>query len=94
MGQVHDVAILGANAAGYAAAHHLARKGASVVVIATPDEAVDCPLADWAGPELFKIPGLPRWVFKASGAQHFSRVCYHNPKLQRNAPFKSRGIAR
>jgi len=93
MGQVHDVAILGANAAGYAAAHRLARKGASVVVIKTPDEAADCPLADWAGPELFKIPGLPRGVVKASGAEHFSRVCYHNANLQRKATFKSRGIA-
>ena len=93
MGQVYDVAILGANAPGYAAAHRLARKGAEVIVIKTPDEAADCPLADWAGPELFKIPGLPRGVVKASGAEHFSQVHYHNASLQRKATFKSRGIA-
>jgi len=93
MSQVYDVAILGANAAGYAAAQRLARKGASVIVIKTPDEAVDCPLADWAVPELFKIAGLPKGLITSCRAEHFNRVCYHNASLQRKATYRSRHVA-
>ncbi len=90
MSHLHDFAILGATAAGYAAAYHLARRGASVVLVAAPSPPVECPLIDWVPANFFGLSGLPRSLQKKSQAGDFRNVRYHNATLDKQMDYVSR----
>jgi len=79
--QPYDIVILGATAAGYAAAYYLARRKCSVAVLRAPQPASECPLTDWAPAGSLKLPGLPRGLAADCGASGFEAVRYHNAGL-------------
>jgi flavin-dependent dehydrogenase len=98
MARLHDVLILGATPAGYAAATYLAEHKYDVLVIDAPpiDPAgvpVECPLADWVPATLFtpgkgKVPaGISKNLVKDAGAETFHAVHYHDVNLQRSARY-------
>ncbi len=93
MPKTYDIAVLGASAAGYAAAWSLADRGRSVIVVDTEARTTESPLSDWAPRDLFRMKGLGTSLAKASGAVPFDRVRYHNAPLQRSAEHKSRATA-
>ncbi len=84
MGQVFDIAVVGATAAGYAAAHYLAKRGCEVVLVDAPHVANECPLTDWAPGNFFRLKGIPKSLRKDAGATEFERVCYHDLKLEKH----------
>lgn len=88
----YDIAILGATAAGYAAACRLADAGRRVVVVDAPRENVECPLADWVPAEFFKLEGLPKSLARQTPTSSFLNVIYHSTNLDRQAEFKSKRI--
>ena len=90
---MYDIAILGATAAGYAAACRLAGNGASVIVMDAPSQAAESPRCDWVGSAFFKQTHLPKSLASASGAVAFKRICYHNTDLSLVVPHTSRAIA-
>jgi flavin-dependent dehydrogenase len=90
--RMYDIAILGATPAGLAAACVLGGRR-SVIVLDAPSEACECPLADWAPGDLFRTPGLPKSLSKASGAAEFRRVRYHNAALDNSVEYAARGRA-
>jgi flavin-dependent dehydrogenase len=93
MANEYDIAVVGATAAGYAAAAWLAGHKRKVVVLAAPVQAVESPLADWAPKDFLAASGLPRNVAEKAGAAPFSSVVYHSADLTRRAEYKSRGQA-
>lgn len=93
MSHVFDIAILGATAAGYAAAYKLAVAKRDVVVIDAPRESVECPLMDWVPAEFFKLPGLPKSLVTQAEATPFNTVVYHSAALDRQAEHKTKKTA-
>jgi hypothetical protein len=93
MSKMHDIAVLGATPAGLAAAFRAAARGKDVLVVDPPDHAVECPLLTWVPREFFKIAHLPGGLIKASGAQEFRKVCYHNVSLSTQVAHSYRSIA-
>lgn len=92
MSKIYDVAVLGTNPAGYAAAHQLASRHLSVVLVDQPDQTSESPIAEWVPRDFFKHPGLPRSLTKASAATEFRRVCYHNADFSKHIEHKSRSV--
>lgn len=92
MSTVHDVAILGATPAGFAAACLLAKARRDVVVIDTPPSATACPLADWTTADFFRLPGLPAGLVGKAKARPFGTVCYHSVRLDRQVPHRRSGV--
>lgn len=92
MAHVYDIAILGATPAGLAAAHYLASRKRDVVVMDSPKEASECPLADWVIAEFFKIPHLPKGLAKSVSSVPFSTVTYHNSTFDKQAEHHSRKV--
>ena len=90
---MYDIAILGATAAGYAAACQLANDGAAVVVVDAPGRAVESPICDWVGRGFFSQRGMPTSLIARSGAVAFKKTCYHNADLTLTAPYKGRAVA-
>jgi flavin-dependent dehydrogenase len=91
MPTTYDVAVLGGQAAGFAAAGTLAKANRSVIVLdAPPASLARCPLTDWIPRDLFKHPAVVRSVQRDSGAVSFSRVEFHDRALERRASFNSR----
>ncbi len=90
MSKVYDIAILGANPAGYAAAHYLAKHRRKVVLIDPPQAACECPLTDWAPHGFFQTAGLPKSLAKAAGAVPFAKVCYHNVHMDKEVSYGTR----
>lgn len=93
MPSVYDIAVLGATAAGYAAAYSLARSKLRVVLIEAPPRCAESPLADWVEPAFFRIPGLPKSLVRKCKATPFRRVRYHNLQMDRTAEAKFRAAA-
>lgn len=92
MAKLYDIAILGATAAGYAAAYRLARDGASVVVVDAPGHPVESSLCDWMGKSFFSLAGLPKSLATKCGAVAFRESCYHNVDLSEIAPCRGRAV--
>jgi 2-polyprenyl-6-methoxyphenol hydroxylase-like FAD-dependent oxidoreductase len=90
---VFDIAILGATPAGLAAAHHLVAKRFDVVVVDTPPQSTECPLADWLPRGFFRLAGLPKGLARNCKATEFSRVAYHNVTLDRQVDYRARTAA-
>ena len=88
----YDIAVLGATAAGYAAAYRLAAAKRTVVVVDAPRESVECPLADWLPAEFFKLEGLPKSLARLMAPTGFLNVVYHSTHLDRQAEHKSKRI--
>ncbi len=93
MPQLYDIAILGATAAGYAAANYLAKHRRQVVLIDAPHTANECPLTDWVPRGFFELRGLPKSLSKRCGAVSFSQVCYHNVRMDKEVRYSSRKSA-
>lgn len=93
MGEPYDIAVLGATAAGYAAAYHLAKHRKRVVLIDAPHSVDECPLCDWAPREVFELSGLPKSLNKSCGAVAFSEVAYHNSTMEKEVRFRQRKVA-
>jgi len=93
MAKMYDIAILGATAAGYAAACRLAHEGASVVLIDSPNQAVESPLCDWVGRSFFAQAGLPKALMSKAKAVAFKETCYHNADLSLMAPHRGTTVA-
>lgn len=93
MPHVYDIAVLGANAGGYAATCFLASHKLDVVVLGSPAQSVECPLADWAPADFFRMAGLPKGLLKATGGEEFSTVIYHNAALDRQSEHSTRSTA-
>jgi len=91
MARTHDVVVLGATPAGFAAAYYLARQKLDVSVMDAPAPCVECPLSDWSPKGLIGVAGLPPGLGKRSGAAAFSRVCYHSVQLNQQVEHRSRG---
>lgn len=89
MSQTFDIAVLGATASGYGAAHFLARKKLSVAVVASPRPPAECPLSDWVPGDFF-AKGLPASLAKKVGANEFRQVCYHNAALDKHVQYTAR----
>lgn len=83
MAKVHDIAVLGATAEGFAAAYALARNGCDVVAASCPAGQVACPLTDWVPRGSLALPGLPRGLIGKAGAVAFKQVRYHSADLAR-----------
>lgn len=92
MAKMYDIAILGATAAGYAAACRLARDGASVVLLDAPNQVVESPLCDWVGRSFFAQAALPKALTSKAGAVAFKETCYHNAGLSLVAPHRGRAV--
>ncbi|HAU36191.1 MAG TPA: hypothetical protein DCX07_00555 [Phycisphaerales bacterium] len=90
MPSIQDVAILGANCSGLAAAVLLAGRKRSVLVVEAPAAATECPLCDWAPADFFRAAGLGKNLFRACGAQSFRKVVYHDATLRKRAEHSSR----
>ncbi len=90
MSKIYDVAVIGANPAGCAAAHRLASRGLSVALVDCPSETSESPIAEWAPGDFFKQRDLPKSLIKASGASEFHSVCYHNADFSKHIEYKSR----
>ncbi|MGB2822295.1 MAG: FAD-dependent monooxygenase [Phycisphaerae bacterium] len=90
---MYDIAVLGATPAGLAAAYHLARKRCDVVVIDAPRQSAESPLADWLPRGFYRMRSLPAGLLRASKAQQFSRVRFHNANLDREVEYKTRSSA-
>jgi len=90
---MYDIAILGATAAGYAAACRLAKDGAAVVLLDAPGRPVESPLCDWVGQSFFSPKGLGKALASQCGAVPFKRTCYHNTDLSQVAPHRGRTVA-
>jgi len=93
MAKVYDIAVLGATPAGLAAAGALAGAGRSVVVLGAPASSAASPLCDWVGRDFLKLHGLTKTMLKPFGAAKFSRVCYYNSDLSKQAVYNTRGTA-
>lgn len=98
MTNLHDVLVLGASPAGYAAASFLAGHKHDVVVIDAPPKdpgatVTECPLTDWVPAALFwagkgKVPaGVSRKLLEDAQAEPFHAVEYHDVALQRTARY-------
>jgi flavin-dependent dehydrogenase len=93
MPQTYDIAVLGATAAGCAAAYYLAKKKCDVVLIDAPSQGAECPQADWVGAEFFRDAKLPRGLITHAQAKPFGRVRYHDAALNRRVDHALRGHA-
>jgi len=93
MPQLYDIAILGANPGGYAAARYLAQRSCRVILLGGPHSPAECPLTDWVPRGGLTLSGLPKSLPKTCGAVAFREVCYHRPELKKRASFKSRAQA-
>ncbi|MFB3893654.1 MAG: NAD(P)/FAD-dependent oxidoreductase [Phycisphaerae bacterium] len=89
----YDIAVLGATAAGYAAAASIAGAGRDVVVVDSPRHSVECPLLDWAPEDFFALRGLPAQLARKVEAQPFFDVTYHSTALDRRAEYHERKAA-
>lgn len=87
---MHDIAILGGTAAGYAAAYRLASSGCDVVVLETPCQATECPLGEWVPSELLALKHLPKTLAKDAGAKAFRSVIYHSKDLSQQCEHNAR----
>jgi len=93
MPKTYDIAVLGATAAGYAAAWKLASDGRQAIVINVPAPATESPLGDWVPKEFFQLRGLPKSFAKATGAKPFRCVRFHNAALTRCVEHRFRATA-
>ena len=93
MARKHDIAILGATAAGWAAAARLAGKGLDVIVVDCPSPASESPLCDWAPRDFFRLPGLPKSLARACKASPFRTVRYLSADLSRRTEYSARSPA-
>ena len=93
MAKVYDIAVLGATPAGLAAAGALAGVGRSVIVLGAPASCVESPLCDWVGKDFLNLRGLTKAMLKPFNAAKFSRVCYYNSDLSKQAVYGTRGTA-
>lgn len=73
-----DIAILGKDAAGLAAACHLATAGRKVAVIGGPERLVESPLCDWSPFDLAELPELSKAVLMKAGAAQLGEIRYHD----------------
>ncbi len=90
---IHDIAVLGATAAGYVAGTTLSKKGHDVIVLAAPGSAVESPLADWIPSDVFKVCPALRAVKSAGTDRAFRQVQFHSGDLTRQAAYHSRSTA-
>jgi hypothetical protein len=90
MAKVHDIAVLGATAAGYVAAAALARHKHTVVVVDAPAGRTESPLADWIPSDLPADCELLRKAKPALGVP-FKSMVFHSADLTRLAEYTSRG---
>jgi len=93
MGKEYDVAVLGGSAAGYALACTLAADGRNVIVLEFPAGAAESPLGDWVPGNFFRTNHLPPKLPQACRAVPFTKVCYHDAGLKRQAVQRFRGAA-
>ena len=93
MAKTYDIAVLGATAAGYAAAWKLASKGRKAIVINVPGPAAESALGDWVPKEFFQLRGLPKSFAKTLGAKAFRCVRFHNASLTRYVEHRFRTTA-
>jgi len=93
MRHVHDIAVLGATAAGYAAARYLAKNKCDVVLVGAPHAACESPLADWVPGDFFRLPGLTGSLVRRCGARGFKRVCYHDVDFDKQVQYVSRRLS-
>ena len=93
MARTHDIAILGATAAGYASAIALAKRRRDVVLLAGGGSAVESPLSDWIPSDVFADCAALRPV-KTSGTERpFRGVQFHSAGLDRQAAHRGRAAA-
>jgi len=92
MARLHDVAIVGATPAGFAAAYTLAKAGTDAAVVDVPASTAACPLTDWVSSDFFRLSHLPAGLAKRCRAQPFKTIAYHNVTLSRLAQHRSRGL--
>jgi flavin-dependent dehydrogenase len=81
----HDIAVLGASAAGCATACLLAERGLHVALAEYAGPSCECPLADWAPRDFWSLPGVGPELRKACLAETFRAVRYHDASLTRDA---------
>jgi flavin-dependent dehydrogenase len=81
--QLFDIAVLGGNPAGCAAACILAEAKLRVALVDYPGPSCESPLADWAPKEFWDLPGVPATAEKACRAAPFRAIRYHDNKLAR-----------
>ena len=93
MPRTYDVAVLGATAAGLAAARHLGRNGCDVVVIDAPVGDTECPLGEWVGRDFFALAHLPKSLAADCRARPFKLVRYHSAGLNSQVEYKARSAA-
>ncbi len=92
MAKIHDIAVLGATAAGYASALALAKRH-DVVLLDGPKTAAECPLADWVPADVVAECGALRAV-KTSGTDGpFRGVAFHRLRTGGQTAYRSRSIA-
>lgn len=89
----YDVAIIGEDASGLAAAYALSQAGRRVVVITAPAPPLECALAEWTPAALFLLPQLPPGLARAVKAVPFQRVRYLNAALDKQAELSGRATA-
>jgi len=93
MPRTHDIAVLGATAAGYVAGITLSKKGHDVIVLTAPGSAVESPLADWIPSDVFKVCPALRAVRSAGTDRAFRQVQFHSGDLTQQAAYRSRSTA-
>jgi len=93
MPRTYDIAILGATAAGWAAAEHLAHKRLDVIVVDCPSAASESPLCDWVPKDFFRILGPPMSLAKTSKATAFRKMRYLSADMSRQMEYSTRSPA-
>jgi flavin-dependent dehydrogenase len=81
----HDIAVLGASAAGCAAAGILAQGGCRVALVEYAGVSCESPLADWVPRGFWLLPGVSSSARKSCRGDPLRVVRYHDPTLERQA---------
>jgi flavin-dependent dehydrogenase len=92
MADAHDIAVLGASGAGYAAAIQLARQGLDVALLAGPASATESPLADWMPAGVFKDCPALRGLKSSGTDASFQSIVFHSADLAEQAAYRSRTV--
>ncbi len=93
MAKTYDIAIVGATAAGYAAAIDLAKRGRDVALVADPGGAAECPLADWIPADTFVDCRAVRPAKSAGTEAPFRAVQFHSADLEDSVAYRGRSVA-
>ena len=93
MPKAYDIAVLGATAAGYAAAITLAKKGHKVVALAAPASRTESPLADWLPADVMKACPALRLAKAAGTDAPFTQFWVHSGNFDRQAVCRFRSPA-